>query len=68
MWVKANIKMKPLVCAFCKNWYDPGNVHIKPYDQFFGKWEYEKDVKAYCSIWRTDKRSQNFCAKYECKL
>lgn len=67
MWSKANIKVKPLVCAFCKHWYDPGNTHIRPYDQFFGKWEYEKDIKAYCDKWRVDKKSQQFCARYECK-
>ena len=68
MWSKANIRMTFTVCAFCKHWYDPGNTHIRPYNAFFGKWEYEQDVKSYCEIWRVNKRSQQFCPRYECKV
>lgn len=68
MWKRVNVKPTILVCAFCKHWYDPANSHIKPHDIFFNQWEYETDVKSYCCIWKHDKRSQDFCSRYECKL
>ena len=41
---------RPGVCAFCTNWYDPANSHIKPRNPRVNSWEYDPDARCKCMI------------------
>lgn len=59
---------KKAVCAFCKNWYDPGNEHINPKQPKYNTWEYDHTAKCKCLVCGYDKFGYNTCPKYECKV
>lgn len=62
-----NIRSKN-ICGFCKNWFDPDDVAIKPKDEKIGIWEYDENASNMCLKINLNRKSWNSCSKYQCKL
>ena len=54
------------ICAFCKNWFDPGCTAIKPRSGDF--FEIDDKVKKRCMICKLDKNALSSCGKFESKF
>lgn len=52
-----NIKRSRL-CAFCKHWYDPANLAIRPQNTVAGAWLYEDSVWNICQLYNAKKKSR----------
>ncbi len=53
-------------CAFCKNWNDPTNSHIK--HAFLDTWEYDNKAKEYCPYKRGNSFAFGTCKNFELKI
>lgn len=62
-----NIRFSKL-CAFCKYWYDPTNLAIRPQNTVAGTWQYEDNIWNICQLRGTKSRSGGGCIKYEGKI
>ena len=63
-----NIKTNRTVkCAFCRHWYDPTNVAIRPKNPAAGLWEYDSRMKSKCSMKNIETVGGLFCGKFEMK-
>lgn len=56
------------VCAFCKNWNDAGNVHIRPVPGTRLFWEYERNAKEYCMVCRVEREAWRSCKNFVSKI
>lgn len=69
MFVTAEVKKSAIKhCAFCKYWYDPANMHIRPKHPNVGLWEYDNSVEEVCTKKGMKRKSFGFCKDYECKI
>ena len=55
-------------CAFCKNWYDPGQTAIYPVNAKNGWWEYDDAVINMCMVLNCKRKADSSCGKYVCKI
>ncbi len=63
----ANLKFSNShICAFCKNWNDRQDTHIK--HKHLDIWEYDSKATEYCSVKRINKPSYGRCNNFEMKL
>lgn len=62
-----NIKTSKL-CAFCKYWYDPANLAIRPQNTKAGAWQYDDTTWNICQLHGTKRRSGMGCVKYIGKI
>lgn len=56
------------ICAYCRNWYDPGNSHIKPKNVVSGMYQYDDKAKEPCAVLGLRRPSSASCAKFTNKL
>jgi hypothetical protein len=66
-YISTNIKSQKH-CAFCKYWYDPANVAIRPKNPRIGTWEYDRSARAKCLKKNFDFAAMAHCPSYECKI
>lgn len=67
MKVPLNVKVVKR-CAFCKYWYDPTNQHINPKSPKINLWEYENNARCKCLKRNNERRANELCPSYECKV
>lgn len=63
---KASMKSTK-ICAFCTNWYDPGNSNIRPVNTVSGIWEYEHNAICKCLIKNINMQAYASCPKFKPK-
>jgi len=67
--VRVSIKgLNGHICAFCKNWNDPGNAYIRPVSGTKLFWEYERMGKAYCKECGFEREAWRSCKKFASKV
>ena len=54
------------ICAFCKNWNDRQDTHIKY--KTFNFWEYDNQAKEYCSVRKVKTIAIDRCRYFKPKL
>ena len=67
MFTSANIKNIKR-CAFCVNWYDPANSHIRPKKPNLNLWEFDTSAKCMCLKKGVERPSTQLCSDYNCKV
>lgn len=56
------------ICAFCKYWYDPMNLAIRPQNTVAGAWQYEDSIWNVCRLHGTKRSAGAGCVKYVGKI
>lgn len=59
-----------VLCAFCKNWYDPTNQYIKPKYPQLNQWYFDSRAKCKC-LAKGQIRQANSgsgCHDFQCKV
>lgn len=55
------------ICAFCKYWYDPANLALKP-EMGKGMWRVDMSMKCKCRVYNFAKTAGMSCNNFESKF